>query len=71
MVSVRPLVVAELLPVWMSILMVFLFSVLFSPGIIPMYLTVKQLGLLDSYWALILFALINGFNVIVMRAFFL
>jgi multiple sugar transport system permease protein/putative aldouronate transport system permease protein len=36
-----------------------------------MYLTVKQLGLLDSYWALILSALINGFNVIVMRAFFL
>jgi len=53
------------------ILMVVLFSVLFSPGIIPMYLTVKQLGLLDSYWALILSALINGFNVIVMRAFFL
>lgn len=53
------------------ILMVVLFSVLFSPGIIPMYLTVKQLGLLDSYWALILSALVNGFNVIVMRAFFL
>ncbi len=53
------------------ILMVVLFSVLFAPGIIPMYLTVKQLGLLDSYWALILSALVNGFNVIVMRAFFL
>ncbi|HEY2672519.1 MAG TPA: carbohydrate ABC transporter permease [Rugosimonospora sp.] len=53
------------------ILMVLLFSVLFSPGIIPMYLVVKQLGLLNSYWSLILPVLINGFNVIVMREFFL
>jgi multiple sugar transport system permease protein/putative aldouronate transport system permease protein len=53
------------------ILMVLLFSVLFSPGIIPMYLVVKQLGLIDSYWSLILPVLINGFNVIVMREFFL
>ncbi|HEY2671658.1 MAG TPA: carbohydrate ABC transporter permease [Rugosimonospora sp.] len=53
------------------ILMILLFSVLFSPGIIPMYLVVKQLGLLNSYWSLILPVLINGFNVIVMREFFL
>ncbi|MCG5217043.1 carbohydrate ABC transporter permease [Streptosporangium sp. KLBMP 9127] len=53
------------------ILMLVLFSLLFSPGIIPLYLTVKQLGLLDSYWSLILPTLINAFNVIVMRAFFL
>jgi putative aldouronate transport system permease protein len=52
------------------ILMMVLFSLLFSPGIIPMYLVVKQLGLLNSYWSLILPVLINGFNVIVMRAFF-
>jgi putative aldouronate transport system permease protein len=53
------------------ILMLVLFSLLFAPGIIPMYLTVKQLGLLNSYWSLILPMLINAFNVIVMRAFFL
>ena len=53
------------------ILLLVLFSLLFAPGIIPMYLTVKQLGLLDSYWSLILPMLINAFNVIVMRAFFL
>jgi putative aldouronate transport system permease protein len=52
-------------------LLLVLFSLLFSPGIIPNYLIVKQLGLLDSYWSLILPALINGFNVIVMRSFFL
>ncbi|WP_327635322.1 carbohydrate ABC transporter permease [Kribbella sp. NBC_00482] len=53
------------------ILLLVLFSLLFAPGIIPMYLTVKQLGLLNSYWSLILPMLINAFNVIVMRAFFL
>ncbi|MVA76425.1 ABC transporter permease subunit [Auraticoccus sp. F435] len=45
-------------------------AVLFSPGLIPNYLVVKELGLLDSYWSLILPVMINAFNVIVMRAFF-
>lgn len=48
-----------------------LFTLLFSPGMIPSYLMVKSLGLLDSYWSLILPVMINGFNVIVVRAFFL
>lgn len=45
-------------------------AVLFSPGLIPNYLVVKQLGLIDSYWSLILPVMVNAFNVIVMRAFF-
>lgn len=45
-------------------------AVLFSPGLIPTYLVVKQFGLLDSYASLILPVLVNAFNVIVMRAFF-
>jgi multiple sugar transport system permease protein/putative aldouronate transport system permease protein len=52
------------------VLMLVLGAVLFSPGIIPSYLVVKEFGLLDSYAALILPVLINAFNVIVMRAFF-
>ena len=51
-------------------LMLLLGAVLFSPGLIPTYLVVKQLGLLDSYASLILPVMINAFNVIVMRAFF-
>jgi putative aldouronate transport system permease protein len=51
-------------------LLLVLGSVLFSPGLIPSYLVVKQLGLLDSYWSLILPVMVNAFNVIVMRAFF-
>jgi multiple sugar transport system permease protein/putative aldouronate transport system permease protein len=45
-------------------------AVLFSPGLIPSYLLVKQFNLLDSWWSLILPVLVNAFNVIVMRAFF-
>ena len=51
-------------------LMLVLGAVLFSPGLIPTYLVVKEFGLLDSYASLILPVLINAFNVLVMRAFF-
>lgn len=53
------------------ILLLTLFTLLFSPGMIPMYLIVRQLGLIDNLAALILPVLINAFNVIVMRSFFL
>ncbi len=52
-------------------LMIVLFSLLFSPGLIPNYLVVKQFGLLDSLLALILPTAISGFNVIILRAFFM
>jgi multiple sugar transport system permease protein/putative aldouronate transport system permease protein len=52
-------------------LLVVLFSLLFSPGIIPTYLVVKQVGLLDSVWSLIVPTMISAFNVIVLRAFFM
>lgn len=52
------------------ILLIVLFSMLFSPGIIPTYLVVKGAGLLDSIWALIVPTMVSAFNVIVLRAFF-
>ena len=54
---------------------VFLFmalgTLLFTPGIIPNYLAVKQLGLLNSYASLVLPVLVNAFNLIVLRQFFM
>jgi len=47
-----------------------LFTMLFSGGIIPTYLVVKNLHLLDSYWALFLTGAIAPFNLIVLRSFF-
>ncbi|HET9141552.1 carbohydrate ABC transporter permease [Actinophytocola sp.] len=52
-------------------LMIVLFALLFTPGIIPAYLMVKSLGLIDTYWSLILPVMINAFNVIILRAFFM
>jgi len=54
-----------------QLLMLALLSLLFQPGIIPSYLVVKQLGLLNSYASLILPVMLNGFNLVVMRQFFM
>jgi ABC-type glycerol-3-phosphate transport system permease component len=53
------------------ILAVVLFTILFAPGIIPKYLVVKQLGLIDNLWSLILPGAISAFNLVVMRNFFM
>ena len=47
-----------------------IFAMLFSGGMIPTYIVVKSLGLLDSYWALILPMAINPFNLIIIKNFF-
>lgn len=46
------------------------FSMLFSGGMIPHFLVVKSLGLLNTYAALILPVTVNAFNLIIMRNFF-
>lgn len=46
------------------------FTMLFQGGIIPAYLLVKQLGLLNTYWSLWLPAAIAAFNLILMKNFF-
>ncbi|GGJ00521.1 carbohydrate ABC transporter permease [Paenibacillus hunanensis] len=46
------------------------FSMLFSGGMIPTFLIVKSVGLIDSYWSMILPVAINAFNLIIMRNFF-
>ncbi|MFJ8395582.1 carbohydrate ABC transporter permease [Streptomyces sp. NPDC094144] len=53
------------------VLLMLLMTMLFAPGVIPSYLMVKQLGLINSYWSLILPTMINAFNVIVLRSFFM
>lgn len=58
------------LPFNRIILMGVLMTMLFSAGMIPVYLTVKSFGLLDSLWSLIIPVSVSAFNCIVMRAFF-
>ncbi|MFG1911857.1 carbohydrate ABC transporter permease [Kribbella sp. NPDC048928] len=54
-----------------TMLYLILVTMFFAAGIIPNYLLVKRLGLIDSYWSLILPTLISAFNMIVLRNFFL
>jgi ABC-type glycerol-3-phosphate transport system permease component len=53
------------------ILLLALTTLLFTPGIIPNYLAVKQYGLLNTYSSLILPVVISAFNLVVLRQFFM
>jgi len=52
-------------------LMMVMFTMIFSAGIIPMYLVVKATGLVNTYWSLIIPGAVSAFNLIVIRQFFL
>lgn len=46
------------------------FTMLFSGGMIPAFILVKNLGLIDTLWALILPSAVSAYNMIIMRNFF-
>lgn len=48
----------------------FAFTMLFSGGMIPTFLLVRNLGLLDTRWALVIPNAFGVFNIIVVRTFF-
>ncbi len=47
-----------------------LFTMIFNGGMIPTYLVIKQLGMLNTLWAVILPLSINVYNLVLMRNFF-
>jgi putative aldouronate transport system permease protein len=47
-----------------------LFSMIFNGGMIPTYLVLKELSLINSYWSLFLSGAIAPFILIIMRSFF-
>ncbi|AEI39587.1 carbohydrate ABC transporter permease [Paenibacillus mucilaginosus] len=51
-------------------LLMVVFTMLFSGGIIPTYLIVKALGLVDSVWSMILPNAVWSFNVLIMKSFY-
>ncbi|MFC8040456.1 carbohydrate ABC transporter permease [Paenarthrobacter sp. NPDC057355] len=53
------------------VILAVLFTLLFAPGLIPSFLMIRQLGLLDSLWSLILPGIFGAFNFVVMRSFFM
>ena len=48
----------------------FIFVMIFSAPLIPTYLTVRSLGLLDTMWALVLPGAISVYNMIIARTYF-
>jgi len=58
------------LPLRRSFVTVVVFTMLFPTGIIPMYILVKSLGLINSLWALILPYAITTFNMIIVKNYF-
>jgi putative aldouronate transport system permease protein len=52
------------------IFMLVLVTIVFEPGIIPDYFLMKRLGLLDSYWSVILYKAVNAWYLIILVRFF-
>ena len=47
-----------------------LFTMIFSGGMIPSYIVMKKLGLVNTLWVVILMPAINVYNLVLMRNFF-
>ncbi len=53
-------------PLWVFVL----FTMYFAGGMIPLYLLVNDLGLINTMWSLVLPGMISTYNMILMRTFF-
>ncbi|EOH97678.1 carbohydrate ABC transporter permease [Enterococcus pallens] len=53
---------------WLSLL--FIIPMFVSGGLIPTYLTVKGVGLVDSFWVMVIPFAVSTYNIIVARTFF-
>ena len=53
-----------------TIILMALFTMYFSGGTIPIILNIKELGIMDTQWALILPAALSTFNMIILKSFF-
>ncbi|RTE04368.1 carbohydrate ABC transporter permease [Paenibacillus whitsoniae] len=53
-----------------TVLNLIIFSMLFGGGLIPTYLVIRSLHMLDTYWALMIPGAISAFNLIIVKNFF-
>ncbi|NHN29356.1 carbohydrate ABC transporter permease [Paenibacillus agricola] len=54
-----------------AFILIIVFTMFFNGGLIPLYLTVKNVGLIDSLWATIIPFAVSTFNLIIMRTAFM
>ncbi|WP_424983887.1 carbohydrate ABC transporter permease [Maritalea sp. S77] len=45
-------------------------TIVFEPGLIPDYFVIRELGLLNTYWSVILFKMVNAWYLIILIRFF-
>ncbi|MBZ4665626.1 carbohydrate ABC transporter permease [Mahella sp.] len=53
-----------------GIMWIFFFTMLFGGGLIPTYLVIRSLGLINTLWALMIPSAMSVYNMIIMRTFF-
>lgn len=53
---------------WLALL--FIIPMFVSGGLIPIYLTIKNVGLLDKFWVMVIPFAVSSYNIIVARTFF-
>ena len=58
------------LPGRRGLIFVFTFTMFFGGGIIPLYLTIRNLGIYNTIWAMVLPVAVSAYNLIVCRSFF-
>lgn len=58
------------LPFRRTLYVIVLVTIVFDPGIIPDYFVMRNLGLLNSYWSVILYQAVNAWYLIVLIRFF-
>ncbi|MET9023304.1 carbohydrate ABC transporter permease [Actinopolymorpha sp. NPDC004070] len=58
------------IPGYRLLMWIVIVPMLFGAGLIPTYLLLKNLGLINSVWVLVLSGLVSPFNLILMRNFF-
>ncbi|WP_135549712.1 carbohydrate ABC transporter permease [Paenibacillus cymbidii] len=51
-------------------MVLFVFTMMFNGGIIPNYMLIRNIGLMDNVWSLILPSLISVFNLLVVKSYF-
>ncbi|GKX29259.1 sugar ABC transporter permease [Vallitalea longa] len=51
-------------------MLLFVFTMFFNGGLIPTFLTIKNFGLYDKFWVIVLPFSVSAFNIIVARTFF-
>lgn len=58
------------LPGYRLLMWIVIVPMLFGAGLIPTYLLLRSLGLIDNIWVLVISGLVSPFNLILMRNFF-